>query len=370
MKTPHVETVIIGAGQAGLTAAYHLQRRGADCLVLDGIARIGDQWRERYDSLRLFTPAYADGLDGLRFPGDKQAFPSKDDMADYLELYAHTHELPVRLSSPVRRLTTGADGGYVVEYAKEQQRERITCNCVIIATGTFGQEPSVPAFADELAPNIHQVHSIRYHGPADLPEGPVLVVGASHSGLDIALELGAHRKTTLVGPNRGNLPIEWDSRLMRGVFPIVVFTFQHVLTRRTPIGRKVFKMLRYHGVPQFRVKAHHLQERGVEWVQEHIVGVSEDGLPMLAGGRTFDVAAVVWATGIKHDYSWIDLPLPITNGWPVEYRGVVDEFPGLYFLGLAFQYSVSSGEMNGVGRDAAYIADRIVQRTKDRIPVT
>lgn len=367
MKTQHVEAVIIGAGQAGLSAAYHLQRRGVECLVLDGISRIGDQWRDRYDSLRLFTPAYADSLDGLDFPGDRQAFPSKDDMAAYLELYALTHELPVRLRSQVRRLTTGADGGYVVELEQEQQPQRLTCDVVIIATGTFGQDPSIPGFADELAPSIHQVHSSRYHGPADLPEGPVLVVGASHSGLDLAFELGADRQTTLVGPARGNVPLEWGTRLMRGAFPLIEFVFQHVLTRRTPMGRKVFAMLRHHGVPQLRVKAHHLAERGVEWIQEHIVGVSDDGLPQLANGRTFEINSVVWATGFKHDYSWVDLPLPIEDGWPVEYRGVVKELPGLYFLGLAFQYAFASGEMSGVGRDAAYIADRIREHTKDRV---
>lgn len=369
MKTQHVETVIIGAGQAGLSAAYHLQRRGVECLVLDGIARLGDQWRNRYDSLRLFTPAYADSLDGLPFPCDRQAFPSKDEMADYLELYALTHELPVRLRSRVQRLSAGADGGYVVELEQEQQRERITCDFVIIATGTFGPEPSIPAFADQLDPGIHQVHSIRYHGPAELPEGPVLVVGASHSGLDLAFELGADRATTLVGPARGNIPLEWGTRLMRRTFPVIDFVFQHILTRRTPMGRKMFGMLRHHGSPQLRVKAQDLENRGVEWIQEHIVGVTDDGLPQLADERTFDVTSVVWATGMRHDYSWIDLALPIEDGWPVEYRGIVDELPGLYFLGLAFQYAFSSGEMSGVGRDAAYIADRIVQRTKDHILV-
>ena len=133
------------------------------------------------------------------------------------------------------------------------------------------------------------------------------------------------------------------------------------------MGRKVFNSLRHHGSPQLRVKAHHLEERGVEWLQEHIIGVSEDGLPQLANGRTFDVASVVWATGFKHDYSWIDLPLPVEDGWPVEYRGVVEELPGLFFLGLAFQYAFSSGEMSGVGRDAAYLADRIVQHNRAHV---
>ncbi|HJF13362.1 MAG TPA: NAD(P)/FAD-dependent oxidoreductase [Enteractinococcus helveticum] len=367
MKTQHVNTVIIGAGQAGLSAAYHLQRRGVECLVLEGSARIGDQWRDRYDSLRLFTPAYADRLDGLDFPGDKEAFPTKDEMADYLELYALTHDLPVRLHSQVRRLSAGTHGGYLVELEREGQRELISCDAVIIATGTFGQDPKTPDFANELAESIFQLHSIGYHHPSDLPDGPVLVVGASHSGLDLALELGTDRKTTLVGPARGNIPFEWGSRVMRRAFPLIEFVFQHVLTRRTPIGRKVFNNLRHHGSPQLRVKEHHLKERGVEWLQEHIVGVSADGLPQLANGRTFDVTSIVWATGLAHDYSWIDLPLPIEHGWPVEYRGVVEELPGLYFLGLAFQYAFSSGEMSGVGRDAAYLANRIIQDNKAHV---
>lgn len=365
MKTQHVDTVILGAGQAGLSAAYQLKRRGVDCLALDGIARIGDQWRNRYDSLRLFTPAFADSLQDLRFPGDQQAFPSKDEMADYLELYAITHGLPIRLQSRVRRLTRGEDGGYAVEL--EQEDQRVTCSSVIIATGTFGQAPFIPPLAADISPEIFQVHSSRYRRPEDLPDGPALVVGASHSGLDIALELGATRETVVVGPDRGNFPFEWGTWAMRASFPLVEFALQHLLTRRTPLGRKVFEMMRHQGAPQFRVKGHHLDERGVEWVKEHLVGVSDRGLPRLSDGREFKVSAIVWATGWKHDYSWIDLPLPMKDGWPVEYRGIVEELPGLYFLGLAFQYAFSSGEMSGVGRDAAYIADRILKRTKDEM---
>lgn len=360
MQTQHVETVIIGAGQAGLSTAYHLGRRGRQCLVLDGNARIGDEWRRRYDSLRLFTPAGRSGLDGLPFPGDRWAFPTKDEMADYLELYALTHELPVRLRARVRRLTKG-DHGFVVDL-DGSAGHTITCDAVVVATGTFGERPNLPPFATDLAPPIHQVHSSGYHGPGDLPEGPVLVVGASHSGLDIALELGDEHDTTVVGPVHGNVPLEWGTWRMRRAFPVLEFAFQHVLTRRTPMGRRMLEVMRHHGAPQLRVKAHHLAERGVEWVDGHVVGVSAEGLPQLADGRTFDVASVVWATGWRHDHSWLDVPMTTVDGWPVEYRGVVEDVPGLYFCGLAFQYAFSSGEMSGVGRDAAYVADRIARR--------
>ena len=358
MQTQHVETVIIGAGQAGLSTAHHLRRRGVECLVLDGNARIGDEWRGRYDSLRLFTPAGSSGLDGLPFPGDRWAFPTKDEMADYLELYALTLELPVRLRSRVRRLSVQG-GGFRVDLDEPAARP-ITCDAVVVATGTFGDQPNLPPFAEELSPAIHQVHSSGYHGPGDLPEGPVLVVGASHSGLDIALELAAGRETTLVGPVRGAVPLEWGTWRMRRAFPVLEFAFQHVLTRRTPMGRKMLGVMRHHGAPQLRVKAQHLAEAGVEWVDAHVVGTSSEGLPRLADGRTFDVASIVWATGWHHDHSWMDVPMTVEDGWPVEYRGVVEEVPGLYFCGLAFQYAFSSGEMCGVGRDAAHVADRIL----------
>lgn len=366
MQTQHVDTVIIGAGQAGLSTAYHLRREGVDCLVLDGNARIGDEWRRRYDSLRLFTPAGRSHLDGLPFPGDPWAFPTKDEMADYLELYALTHELPVRLRSRVRRVAADGDG-FRVEL-EEPAEHPITCDAVVVATGTFGERPNLPPFASDLAETVHQVHSSRYHGPDDLPAGPVLVVGASHSGLDIALELAAERETTLVGPVHGSVPLEWGTWRMRRAFPVIEFAFQHILTRRTPMGRKMLGVMRHHGAPQLRVKAHHLAEAGVEWIDDHVVGASTDGLPQLADGRTFEVASVVWATGWRHDHSWLDVPMEVEDGWPVEYRGVVEDVPGLYFCGLAFQYAFSSGEMCGVGRDAAHVADRIARRRAARVP--
>lgn len=358
MTTQHIETLIIGAGQAGLSTAYHLKQRDRDCLIVDGLDRIGDNWRRHYDSLTLFTPARANSLDGMPFPGDPWAFPNKDEFAAYLELYAVEHDLPVRMRTRVDRLTAREGGGFTATLGAEE----VTCDNVVVATGTFGRTPQVPAFAGEIDPRIWQVHSSGYRQPTQLPDGPALVVGASHSGLDIAYELAETRSTTLVGPARGNVPLEWGSRRFRMMFPAIQFAFHHVLTRRTPMGRKTMRQVRHHGVPQLRVKRHHLAARGAEWITEHVVGVTE-GLPCLDDGRTFDVASIVWATGFRQAYDWIDLPLPIEDGWPVEYRGVVDSVPGFYFCGLAFQYCFASGEVNGVGRDAAYLADRIVART-------
>ena len=365
MSTQHIDTVIIGAGQAGLSTGYHLQRLGREFLIVDGNARIGDNWRHHYDSLTLFTPAKLNGLDGLPFPGDPWRFPCKDEMADYLELYAVTFNLPVRMQTRVNRIAARDEGGFIATVGESE----IACDNVVISTGTFGRTPSVPAFAAELDPRIQQLHSSQYRRPSQLADGPTLVVGASHSGLDIAYEIGADRPTVLVGPNRGQIPLEWGSRRLRAAFPLIEFAFTHVLTRRTPMGRKTMQQIRHHGAPQLRVKRHHLVERGVEWVEDHVAGVSEAGLPRLANGRTFDVANVVWATGFRQVYDWIDLPLEIKDGWPIEYRGVVDSVPGIFFCGLAFQYAFASGEVNGVGRDAAYVAKKIMARTAAQAPV-
>lgn len=364
MTTQHIETLIIGAGQAGLSTGYHLRQLGREFVIVDGNQRVGDNWRHQYDSLTLFTPAKADGLDGLPFPGDPWHFPSKDEMADYLELYAVTFDLPVRLQTRVERLAAGGD-----RFSADLDGHRLTCENLVIATGTFGRTPYVPAFARELAPHIRQLHSSEYRRPDQLLGGPVLVVGASHSGLDIGYELGASLPTMVVGPARGKVPLEWGTRTLRLSFPLIEFTFNHVLTRRTPLGRRAMAKIRHHGAPQLRVKRHHLEERGVEWIEDHVSGASTDGLPQLADGRAFDVAAVVWATGFRQAYDWVDLPVEVKDGWPAEYRGVVDSVPGLFFCGLAFQYAFASGEINGVGRDAAYVARKVAARSRARVPV-
>lgn len=357
MTTQHIETLIIGAGQAGLSAGYHLQKLGRQCLIVDGGERIGDNWRCHYDSLTLFTPARANALAGMAYPGDPWHFPTKDEFAEYLERYAVTFDLPVRMQTRVDRLAAREGGGFAATIGAGE----IICDNVVVATGTFGRTAKIPAFAAEVDPRIQQVHSSEYRRPSQLDVGPVLVVGASHSGLDIAYELAATRPTTLVGPDRGKIPLEWGSRRFHIAFPFIEFAFNHVLTRRTPLGRKKMRQLRHHGVPQLRVKRHHLAERGAAWLTEHITGVA-DGLPRLEDGRTFDVASIVWATGFRQAFEWMDLALPIEDGWPVEYRGVVESVPGLYFCGLAFQYAFASGEVNGVGRDAAYVARKIAAR--------
>ncbi|MFC4782860.1 flavin-containing monooxygenase [Nocardioides sp. MAHUQ-72] len=359
----HVETVVIGAGQAGLATAYQLQKRGRTCVVLDRNRRIGDNWRQQWDSLRLYSPAKFDGLPGMPFPSAPWSFPGKDQVADYLEAYARRFELPVRLGIAVERLSAGPDGdGYVVATSAGP----IRCDNVVVATGTFGRTPYVPDVARDLDPSILQLHSSEYRRPGQLREGPVLVVGASHSGSDIAYEVALTHPTTLAGRDCGQIPLRLESPAMHVVFPVLLFLWRHLLTRRTPVGRKEMAEVRFHGGPMLRVKRSDLADRGVVRTESRVEGV-RDGLPLLADGTTVEAANVVWATGFRQELGWIDLPVLGEDGWPREYRGVVDDAPGLFFCGLSFQYAFSSMLLPGVGRDAELVARRITERPSPRV---
>ncbi|CAM4293552.1 putative oxidoreductase CzcO [Mycobacterium basiliense] len=358
MTTQHVQTLIIGAGQAGLSTGYHLQRLGRQFLIVDRNARIGDNWRAHYDSLRLYTPAKYSGLPGLAFPGhDEWEFPSRDDVADYLERYAMRFDLPVRMNTGVVRLTSGTGGGYLATLGDDT----IACDNVVIATGTFGRTPNVPALARRLDPGIRQLHSSRYRCPEQLQPGPVLVVGASHSGTDIAYELAAGRRTVLAGRDCGQVPVRWDSFMLHAVLPVLVFLWRHIITRRTPIGRKQMRKIRAHGGPMLRVKRQDLARRGVERHTARVTGVAS-GLPMLADGTVLDVRNIVWCTGFRQDFDWIEPSIAGDDGWPAEYRGIADRAPGLYFCGLGFQFAFGSMLLIGVGRDAEFVARRIASR--------
>ncbi|HEU4997767.1 MAG TPA: NAD(P)-binding domain-containing protein [Lapillicoccus sp.] len=352
----HIETVIVGAGQAGLATGYHLQRAGRPFVILDGASRVGDGWRHQWDSLRLFTPAQFDGLPGMPFPGPRWSFPTKDEFADYLESYAVRHRLPVRLSTTVERVTPTEEGFLVTAGGQDIRADNVVC-----CTGTFGRKASVPGFADRLDPAIRQLHSSDYRRPSELPDGAVLVVGAAHSGCDIAYELAATHHTVLCGPDTGQIPVRFDSPLLKVVLPTMFFAFRHVLKRTNPLGRRVAGVHVRHGGPRLRVQQRDLAARGVDWVVGRVVGV-RDGKPLLDDGRVLDVGTVVWCTGFRQAFDWVEAPAFAVDGWPLEQRGVADGVAGLFFCGLQFQYAGSSMLILGAGRDAAYVADRIVER--------
>ena len=358
MTVQHIETLIVGAGQAGLATGHHLSRLGREFLIVDGNGRVGDNWRCHYYSLKLYSPAKFDGLPGKPFPGDPWHFPGKDEVASYLEQYAVEMDLPVRMRTKVHRLVPRDDGGFAAHIGSDV----LACDNVVVATGTFGRTPYLPAVAESLDPRIRQLHSMEYRNPAQLEPGTTLVVGASHSGHDIAFEVGAEHPTILAGPDRGNIPLDWGSPRLKVALPVVVFIWRHVLTRRTPMGRKEMQKVRHHGAPTTRVKPHHLAERGVVRLPCKVIDASPDGRPVLENARVLDVDNIIWATGCRPDFSWIEAPITAADGWPREYRGVVQNVPGLFFCGLSFQFAFSSMVLPGVGRDAGYVAAKVDQR--------
>jgi putative flavoprotein involved in K+ transport len=353
MNTESFDTVIIGAGQAGLSVGYHLDRLGRRFVILDANQAVGDNWRSHWDSLRLYSPAKYDGLPGLPFPAPAWSYPTKDEVADYLAAYARRFDLPVRSGVRVDRLAKHGD-----RYVVTAGDQRYEADNVVVASGTFGRTPSIPAFAAELDPGITQLHSCEYKNPAQLQAGPVLVVGASHSGLDIAYEVAPGHPTILCGRDTGQIPFRIDSKAARAVFPVLFFVWSRLATIHTPIGRKMRDEVRFHGGPALRVKRSDLAAVGVERVTTRVAGV-RDGKPLLDDGRVVDVSNVVWCTGFRQDFSWIDIPIVGEDGWPEEQSGVVEASPGLYFCGLSFQRAFSSMLVGGAGRDAEIVAKHI-----------
>jgi putative flavoprotein involved in K+ transport len=356
MGPERFETVIVGGGQAGLATGHHLAQRGRPFVILDAGRRVGDPWRARWDSLRLFTPGRYSGLPGWPFPAPAWHYPTKDELADYLEAYAARFELPVRSGVAVDGLTRRED-----RFLLTAGDRRFEADNVVVASGAY-HHPSIPAFAPELDPAIRQLHSSGYRRPGQLREGGVLVVGAANSGAEIAVEASTAHQTWLSGRHPGSEPTRAGSRLDRLLTPPFWFAISRVLTVDTPIGRKVRPRLMGAGTPLARVRRRDLDAAGIERVPR-TVG-ARGGLPLLEDGRVLEVANVLWCTGFRHDFAWIDLPVLDADGEPRHDHGVVASQPGLYFVGLFFLTAVSSALVGGVGQDAERIAAAIATRER------
>lgn len=354
-------TIIIGAGQTGLSTAYFLGKAGLPCVVIDEHERVGDQWRARYDSLRLNSPARYDGLPGMRFPAPPGSYPSGRDMADYLENYVAEMDIRVMSGMPVSRVQRQDDGLWGVTVGGEC----LLANNVVVASGSE-RLPKVPEFGADLDPGIRQVHSSDYRNPGQLLPGPVLVVGAGQSGADIALELrAAGFETTLAGIVPSEVPVPFGSRRSKAALPLLWFAANHVLTLRTPIGRKMQPAVRSHGAPLVRVRRPELDAAGVRRIESRAVR-AEGGLPVLENGEVLDVANVVWCTGYRRDFGFIEPSVTGPDGWPLDNGGVVASAPGLFFMGLLFQRGFYSMLIGGAWRDASFIADQIAARERSR----
>ena len=332
---------MVGAGQAGLAMGYFLRRR---FVILDEAGSIGSAWRDRWDSLTLFTPRRYSGLPGLPFPGDPEGYPDRDEVVAYLERYAETFELPIELNSRVRRLTE-KDGRFVLEI----DGKTITADQVVVATGPF-QKPNVPEVADRLGPDVFQTHSTGYRRPSGVPQGTVLVVGGGNTGFQIAKELSASHKVYLsIGSRQKPLP---QRLLGRDLFWWLTKSRLLSTTVESRLGRKLRNRDTLIGSSPRELRRRY----GIE-LRPRVVDA--DGRTVrFEDGSELEVDAVIWATGFRPDYSWIDLPVFDSDGRLRHRRGVT-EVPGLYFLGLTWQHTRGSALIGWVKDDAEFITERI-----------
>jgi putative flavoprotein involved in K+ transport len=344
-----VDVAVIGAGQAGLAMGYFLERRELRYVLLERAGEIAPAWRERWESLTLFTPRRYSALPGLAFPGDPDGYPTRNDVIAYLERYAETFALPVELNSEVKQLERGDAGRFRLGI----DGRTITADQVVIATGPF-QTPYVPALAEKLAADVFQTHAVGYRTPADVPGETVLVVGGGNTGFQIAKELSATHKVVLsVGSRQKPLPqrvlgrdLFWWLTTARILNATVESRLGRKLsTRDTLIGSSPREMTSRYGVD--------LKPRLVE---------ADGRRARFEDGSELEVDAVIWATGYRPDYSWIKLPIFDQNGRLRQRRGATD-VPGLYFLGLTWQHTRGSALIGWVKEDAEFIAQKIDEAT-------
>jgi putative flavoprotein involved in K+ transport len=337
------EVLVVGGGQAGLAASYYLTRAGVGHVVLDAGRRVGDAWRRRWDSLRLFSAAGYSALPGLPFPGGPERFPGKDEVADYLEDYARTFRLPVTLQTRVRSLRRG-DGGYRVDtdtgaYEAAQ---------VVVATGAY-QQPVVPPLAAKLSGEVVQLHSAAYRNPRQLAAERVLVVGSANSGVGIAEDLAASHRVLL---SRGQR-LPWLPRRLLG--RSLHWWGDHLGLLTAPLEGS-WRGRTQRGDLLIGTSLRQLVRRGVRLASRTVD--AQGRTVRFADGQTLQAEAIVWATGYRSDYSWVGVPVLDQRGVPVHRRGVTDA-PGLYFLGMHNQYSRGSSLIGFVRHDAAFIIERI-----------
>jgi putative flavoprotein involved in K+ transport len=340
----HYDVVVVGGGQAGLAIGYFLAQQDCDFTILEADQEPAAAWRERWNSLKLFTPACYSSLPGMPFPGNPDSYPGRDEVVDYVTDYARQFDLPVQLGSRVRAVRQ-SERGYLIEL----DHRTYSADQLVIATGPF-QVPFVPAIAEDLGPDVVQLHNTRYREPADLPNAPVLVVGGGNTGFQIAEELSGTRKVHLsIGSRQTPLP---QRILGRDLFWYLDKTGLIRKSTDTRIGRRLQGRDTLIGSNPRTLHKHHR-------VHLHPRAIKASGRTIGFGdGTELDVGAVIWATGFRHDHSWIDAPIFDPQHQVVHRRGVTAS-PGLYFLGLSWQHTRGSALIGWVGDDAAYIAEQI-----------
>ena len=346
-----LDTLVIGAGQAGLAAAYYLQQRGQQFRIVEAAPTAAAAWAARYDSLRLFSPAWASGLPGRPWAGNPLRYPTRDETVAYLRDYAAHFGFALDTGQRVVRLAPAPDGqGYAVDTATGR---RYLARCVIVATGPY-TTPRRPAWAAELPPAVVQLHSSAYQHPGQLPgTGAVAVVGSGNSAVQIAADLAVTGRRVEVAfdeqtPSFPNNNLVWAGMRLSGFLRVPAHSALGGRLRRQPEG-------------VVRHDLHALRQQPTARFVGRATGVLPGGRLQGLLAATAPLDAVVWATGFRPDYSWIELPIIGPKGAPQHERGLTAA-PGVAFLGLPWLHTRSSALLNGAGADARRVVAALGER--------
>ncbi|MGE1014553.1 oxidoreductase [Bacillus wiedmannii] len=341
-----LDAIIVGAGQAGLTMGYYLKQEGYNFLLLEAGNRIGDSWRNRYDSLQLFTPREYSSLPGMIVKGEGKGFPCKDEMATYLEEYARYFKLPVQLQTEVLKIKKEKE-----IFKLHTPTEILQAKKVVIATGGF-QQPYIPSFSQHLLSHVFQIHSSQYKSPSQIPKGNVLVVGGGNSGMQIAVELAkTHEVTMSISHPLTFLPL----RLFR---KSIFYWLEKLGLLYAEVNTKRGKWFQKRKDPIFGFEGKELIRNGAIKLEEKVVSASENNI-MFQNGGTYSAESIIWSTGFIQNYKWIELEKAVNeNGFPNHVKGI-SPVRGLYYIGLPWQSQRGSALICGVGKDASYLLSEI-----------
>ncbi len=340
----HVDVLIVGGGQAGLGMGYRLREAGVPFVIVDDRERTGDVWRARWRSLVLFTPRRFAALPGMPLPVSTAYYPTREQLADYLERYAAHFALPVVHGTRVTSITRD-ESSFVAETARGSVRAR----AVVISTGPF-QYPRIPRVGARLDTSVAQVHSSDYTCPDDLPHGSIAVVGGGNSAAQLAVELadaGPHRTVTMIAPQQ---PWFIPERILglTVYWPLKLFGILN-----SPANSRISEYIHSRGDGILGTDAKRAVRSGRLGLRTSRVVDARARSLVLADGSTLEVDAVLWATGFRTHYPFVQVDGALTeHGGPV-HEGGVSPVGGLYWLGLPWQRRLDSSIIHGIAADSA-----------------
>jgi putative flavoprotein involved in K+ transport len=341
------DVVVIGGGQAGLSMGYYLKQTRLSFLILDKGCAVGESWKNRYDSLTLFTPRSYSSLPGLQLNGEEKQYPTKEEITDYLKLYVNTFLLPIQLNTSVLNLDK------IDHFILNTTQGEYLSRNIIVATGPF-QIPFIPEFSQLLSENILQLHSSEYKNPNQLNRGTTLVVGGGNSGAQIASEISMDSKVYLsVGQQLKFLPQDIANKS-------IFWWFDKLGVLKANVHSKVGQIIKNKLDPIFGFELKSQLNEGRVVLKPRATSANKNDI-FFDDNTSLKVSNVIWSTGFKSDYSWIKIPNVLDEkGIPIHQRGITS-INGFFFLGLPWQYRRGSALLQGVGTDANYIVEKLLR---------